>query len=233
MLRVEGLTKSFRGVPAVNGLSFSLDGGTLLALVGPNGAGKSTTLMCLAGLMRPDAGAISWSGTPLGDERIRIITLVHETPFVFEMLTVWEHLLFVARSMRRPPGWQQEALDLLERFDLSPERDKLGAELSKGMRQKLLVACAVMAKAPVLMLDEPMIGLDPRGQVELRKVLDEVRREGTAVLVSSHQLGQVQEFADQLLVINKGRTVLEAPMAEVLAKHGSKSLEEIFLDITA
>src|SRR5437588_1507659 len=184
-LTVEGLTKCFGTVTAVDTLSFRVSRGQILALLGPNGAGKTTTLLCLAGLLRPDAGRIAWDGRVLGPTRGRDVALIPETPEVYEMLTVWEHLVFVARSCRLRDGWDGVAAGLLERLGMSSQRDTLGEALSKGMRQKLLVAAAVLAGTPVLLLDEPMVGLDPRGQRELTAILRELRSEGRAIILST------------------------------------------------
>jgi ABC-2 type transport system ATP-binding protein len=230
-LEVAGLTRRYGSTVAVDALSFRVRPGEILALLGPNGAGKTTTLMCLAGLVRPDAGRISLRGEVLGSSRGRQIALIPETPEVYEMLTVWEHLVFVARSCRLPEGWRERAERLLERLDLRARRDSLGEALSKGMRQKLLVAAAVLAATPVLLLDEPMIGLDPRGQRELREIILEVRGEGVAVVVSTHLLDNVQSFCDRLLILKKGRAVAEGGLRELLDRYGGKSLEQTFLEI--
>src|SRR6202521_6430244 len=134
-LTVDGLVKSFDQVTAVDRLSMAVRPGEILALLGPNGAGKTTTLLCLAGLLRPDAGTIAWEGRRLGVERTRQMALIPETPEVYEMLTVWEHLVFVARSCKVGGPWQANAERLLERLHLAEERATLGDALSKGMRQ--------------------------------------------------------------------------------------------------
>ena len=230
-LVVEGLTKRFGATLAVDGLSFDATPKQVLALLGPNGAGKTTTLMCLAGLLRPDAGRISWQGELLGMNRGRQVALIGETPEVYEMLTVWEHMVFVARSCLLPGGWEGRAQTLLRRFGMWEDRDVLGDALSKGMRQKVLIAATVLAATPVLLLDEPMIGLDPRGQRELRRLLLEVRDEGVTVVVSTHLLSNVQSFCDHLLILNRGRAVAGGALDEVLDRYGNKTLEETFLEI--
>src|SRR6202048_546029 len=135
-LTVDGLVKGFDQVTAVDRLSMAVRPGEILALLGPNGAGKTTTLLCLAGLLRPDAGTIAWEGRRLGVERTRQMALIPETPEVYEMLTVWEHLVFVARSCKVDASWRANGERLLERLDLADKRDTLGDALSKGMRQK-------------------------------------------------------------------------------------------------
>jgi ABC-2 type transport system ATP-binding protein len=232
-LRLDGLTKRYGGKVAVDGLSFSVGSGEIVALLGPNGAGKTTTLLCLAGLLRPEAGMMSWRGQTLGPDRGRLLALIAETPEVYDMLTVWEHLVFVARSCRLPAGWEGKARSLLDRLTIADQRDTLGEALSKGMRQKLLIACAVLAATPVLLLDEPMIGLDPRGQRELNNILREVRAQGSAVIVSSHLLNYIEPLCDRLVILKAGRAVFEGRLEELRQVGSSRSLEDVFLELTA
>jgi len=230
-LAVNGLTKRFGRTVAIENLDFSVAPKQILALLGPNGAGKTTTLMCLAGLLRPDHGRIAWEGMELGASRGRQVALITETPEVYEMLTVWEHMVFVGRSCRLPDGWRERAQQLLERMGMWERRDTLGEALSKGMRQRLLIAATTLAATPILLLDEPMIGLDPLGQHELRNLLVEVRDRGTTVIVSTHLLSNVQSFCDRLLILNKGRAVAAGGLQELLDRYGHETLEETFLDI--
>jgi ABC-2 type transport system ATP-binding protein len=231
-LAVEHLTRRFGKLTAVDQLSFHADRGAILGLLGPNGAGKTTTLLCLAGLLRPDAGSIQLDGKTLGADRGRVIALIPETPEVYSMLTVWEHLVFVAKSCRLGSSWSSRAHDLLHRLDLYEHRDTLGEALSKGMRQKTLIAATVLAGAPVLLLDEPMIGLDPKGQRELRSILLELRASGTAVILSTHLLESAEMICDQVLVMNRGRAAMNAPIAELRFGELGRSLEDIFLEAT-
>jgi ABC-type multidrug transport system ATPase subunit len=232
-LRVRGLTKSFGTKTAVDDLSFDAYAGETLGLLGPNGAGKSTTFLCLAGLMRPDAGAISLGDEVLGPNRSRRIALIPETPDTFPALTVWEHLVFVARGCRLAPGWEERGDDLLRRLGLANDRDALGTELSKGMRQKTLIAATVLAGAPVVLFDEPMIGLDPLGQRELRAIMQTLRDEGTTLLVSTHQLDAAETMCDRILILKAGHEVAAGSVAELrTTPEGERSLEERFLEIT-
>ena len=230
-LSVSGLTKRFGKTLAVDQLDFQVSPRQIMALLGPNGAGKTTTLMCLAGLLRPDAGTIAWRGIGLGANRGRQVALITETPEVYEMLTVWEHMVFVGRSCLLRAGWQDRAENLLQRMGMADQRDTMGEALSKGMRQRVLIAATLLAATPILLLDEPMIGLDPRGQHELRNLLVEVRDQGTTVIVSTHLLANVQSFCDRLLILNKGRAAAEGSLTELLERYGHKTLEETFLDI--
>jgi len=218
----------------LNGLSFTLARGEVLGLLGPNGAGKTTTFLCLCGLLRPDAGPIVFDGKRLGGDRGRTISLIPETPDVYPMLTVWEHLAFVARSVKLAPGWEERADALLERFGMVAQRDTLGQSLSKGMRQKTLIAATVIAGAPVLLLDEPMIGLDPRGQRELRGLIASLRASGTSVVMSTHLIESAEAICDRLIIMKAGVAVAAGNVAELRASAtDGRTLEDVFLDVTA
>ena len=233
LLTINGLTKRFGKTTAVNGLSFTVRSGEIVGLLGPNGAGKSTTFLCLAGLVRADSGSIAWDGRELGSERGRTISLIPETPDVYPMLTVWEHLVFVAKSCHLGASWPERASELLERFGMTPQRDTLGVALSKGMRQKTLVAATVLADTPVLLLDEPMIGLDPLGQRELREIVGALRAAGTALMISTHMLEQAQAICDRVIIMKSGRSVAEGTFEELHARAGEGgSAEDLFLELT-
>lgn len=231
-LRVRGLAKRFEKVAAVDGLDFDVARGETVAVVGPNGAGKSTTFLCLAGLLRPDTGTIAFEGTVLGAERGRTIALIPETPEVYPMLTVAEHLAFVAALTNQPRGWETRATALLERLGIAEQRDTLGHALSKGMRQKTLLAATILGGAPVLLLDEPMIGLDPLGQRELRAIVADLRAGGHAILVSTHLLESAATMCDRMLVLDRGRLVAGGTIDELRARRLDGSLEGVFLDVT-
>lgn len=232
-LAIAGLRKTFGRTVAVDGVSFNVTGGEIVGLLGPNGAGKSTTFLCAAGLLRPDAGTFTWDGRELGSKRGQNIALISETPDVYPMLTVWEHLVFVAKSCRLAPGWQTRAGDLLERFGMIPQRDTLGNALSKGMRQKTLVAATVLAATPVILFDEPMVGLDPLGQRELRAIIKGLRDSGTAIVMSTHMLEQAQAICDRVVILKNGRIVASGTFDELQARsetHGTA--EDLFLELT-
>jgi ABC-type multidrug transport system ATPase subunit len=234
MLSVSGLTKRFGKHLAVDGLTFEVPPGELLGLLGPNGAGKTTTFLCLSGLIRPDGGELSLNGRPLGSNRGRTIALIPEMPEVYAMLTVWEHMAFVARAARLSAGWELRAEELLERLGIASVSDRLGQALSKGMRQKTLIAATLLLESPVIMLDEPMIGLDPRGQRELRELLLDLRRKGTSILMSTHLIESAETICDRVIIMKDGRAIasgLTSQMHERAA--GGRTLEDVFLEITA
>jgi ABC-2 type transport system ATP-binding protein len=182
--------------------------------------------------VRPDAGTISFDGKLLGAERGRAIALIPETPDVYPLLTVAEHLAFVAALTKAPAGWKARADALLAQLGMQQERDTLGHALSKGMRQKTLLAATVLGGAPVLLLDEPLIGLDPLGQRELRAIVASLRAEGHAILVSTHLLESAAAMCDRMLVIDRGRLVASGTVDELRARRGDASIEDVFLGIT-
>jgi ABC-2 type transport system ATP-binding protein len=231
-LSVSGLSKRFGGKTAIDDLSFAVARGEIVGLLGPNGAGKSTTFACLAGLARPDTGTIRFDGRLLESDRGRTVAVIPETPDVYPLLTVWEHLVFVARLCRLDAGWEARGEALLARFAMLDERDTVGNALSKGMRQKTLIAATVLAGTPVLLLDEPMIGLDPRGQRELREMLAELRAGGTALMISTHQLESAEALSDRIIVLNHGKLIVSGTIEELRANK-TGSLEDIFLDLTS
>ena len=232
-LVIDRLTKRYGNVTAVSDLSFSAQRGSILALLGPNGAGKTTTLLCLAGLLRPDEGRLFFDGRELGPDRGRSIAYIAETPEVYPMLTVWEHLVFVAKSCKLTGDWAARGDALLERLGMTEHRDTLGSALSKGMRQKTLIAATVMAQAPAMLLDEPMVGLDPRGQRELRAILLDLRAQNTAVVVSTHLLESAETISDRVVILKSGRAVAEGSIEQLRSGgEAGRSLEDVFLEIT-
>ncbi len=200
-------------------------------MLGPNGAGKTTSFLMLCGLIRPDAGTIAWNGETLGPRRGRTIALIPENPEVYGALTVWEHIVFVARSCNLDAGWEVRAEALLERFNLADKRDTIGAALSKGMKQKTLIVATLIADAPVLLLDEPMVGLDPAGQRELREVIADLSSGGKIVIVSTHMLEAARTVSERALILKSGSKIFDGPIAELATD--TEDLESVFLRITA
>lgn len=228
-LQVSHLRKAYGARLAVDGLSFSVGPGQVLGLLGPNGAGKTTTLLCLAGLLRPDAGTFMLHGQTLGAQRSRLIALIPETPEIYGLLTVWEHLVLVAKSCRVSGDWQNRAQQLAVRLRLTDHLSVLGQELSKGLRQKTLIAASVLAGTPVLVLDEPMIGLDPAGQRELTTIVRELAATGIIIVLSTHLLESAQSLCSHVVMLKQGRLVATGPLGELLA---GRPLEERFLELT-
>jgi ABC-2 type transport system ATP-binding protein len=176
--------------------------GRIAVLIGANGAGKSTLMRCAAGLLRPDAGEIWLDGARL-KRPWHDVLLVPETPQVFEDLSVAEHVEFVARSRRT--GDARAVDDAVERFGLGDLRTRMGATLSKGQRQRTLLACSAVANPAVLLLDEPFVGLDPGGQREALRLIGELARSDRVVCVSTHLVERAAEIADAVIFMDGGR----------------------------
>ncbi len=230
-LIISSLSKRYGSRLALDLLSFHARPGEILGVLGPNGAGKSTAFLSLNGLLRPDSGKIVLNGVVMGRNRGRSIALIPETPEVVPMLTVWEHLIYAAKLSRLAPGWEIRGLELLERLGLANERRTLGHALSKGLRQKTLIAATVLIDAPVLLLDEPMIGLDPQAQRELRELLVELKNRGRVVLMSTHMLSIAELICDRLLILRSGQTLAQGTVEELRSQHAG-TLEELFLEMT-
>ncbi len=236
-LVVEELSKTYDGTRALESLSFEARAGEIVGLVGPNGAGKTTALRSIAGVLPIHEGRVSVSGHDLASEEVAAkscLAWVPDDPQPFDTLTVREHLEFTA-ALYRLRDWRARADELLALFELTEKRDALGGELSRGMRQKLACACAWLPRPRLLLLDEPLSGLDPRGIRAAREAIRVLARSGTAVLLSSHLLELIEALADRILILDRGRRVFLGTLAEArasLVDHAGSSLEEVFFAVT-
>jgi len=238
LLSVRDLTRRFDEVVAVDELSFEVHPGEILGLVGPNGAGKTTTLRTISGILPIQAGEICVAGHDLDSDPLgakSALAWVPDEPQPDENLTVMEHMEFTA-GIYGVDGWRPLATKLIERFDLTAKSEALGGELSRGMRQKLAFAQAWLTAPKVLLMDEPLSGLDPLGIRAAKEEIREMAANGAAIVLSSHLLKLIEELADRLLIIDFGRVVFSGTLDEArdsdLADRGG-SLEEIFLAATA
>ena len=237
MIEVEAFSKTYDGTAAVRDLSFEARAGEILGLVGPNGAGKTTTLRAIAGILRPTSGKIRVAGHDVQESAIaakRALAFVPDTPHPFDLLTVAEHLRFTALAYGIE-DWEARARPLLEELELAEKRDALGPTLSRGMQQKLAIACAFLREPRAILFDEPLTGLDPKG---IRSVRESIRRRaaaGAALVVSSHLLELVEKLCDRVLVLHQGRRLALGTLGEIRAAAAARSeasLEEVFLAIT-
>jgi ABC-2 type transport system ATP-binding protein len=239
VLSVRGYRKVYRETVAVEGLDLELQGGEVLGMVGPNGAGKTTTLRAIAGIFPPTSGHLEICGADIVRDPIaakRLLAYVPDDPHLFEALTVWEHILFIA-SAYRVEAYEARATSLLERFDLLEYRDRPAQALSRGMRQKLALCCAWLHAPRLVMLDEPMTGLDPRGIRTLKEFVREERARGTTVVISSHQLDLVEDLATHLLILTRGKVRFFGTLDEAYAslqheRTGRGDLEGLFFRAT-
>jgi ABC-2 type transport system ATP-binding protein len=227
---VRGLTKRFGDVTAVEDLTFEVQPGRVTGFLGPNGAGKSTTLRMILGLVGPSTGTASVVGMPYRDleSPARTVGAVLETQSFNPLRTGRNHLRVLAAAEGIDDGRVDAVLDLV---DLSAAGNRKAGKYSLGMRQRLALAGALLGEPSILILDEPANGLDPLGIRWLRDFLQRFAAGGNAVLVSSHQLGEMEQMADEAVVIYRGRLVRQASMAAMTAD-GSISLEEAFLEMT-
>ncbi len=238
MLNVENLSKYYRTTLAVDDVSFNVADGEILGLLGPNGAGKTTILRSIAGILQFSGGRIIIGGYDLAkneQQAKRSLAFVPEVPNPYEMLTVYEHLRFTAMAYNTLEKFEERAHMLLERFDLLDKKNDLVLSLSKGMKQKLAVACAFTHDAQVLLFDEPLIGIDPKGARELKSMMQSAAEAGCSVLVSTHMLDTAERLCDRILIIDHGKKVAEGTLAELhdRAHMGEDAtLEDMFLKLT-
>ena len=239
MIRVEGLTKLYGNFPAVSDLSLAVAPGEVLGLVGPNGAGKTSTLRCLSGIIPPSRGAIRIGDHDLVRDPIaakRLLAFFSDEPRLFDYLTVRQHLAFVAR-IYHVPDYEPLGAQLLEELELAGKRDALPGELSRGMKQKLAIACGLLHAPKVIYFDEPLTGLDPIGIRRMKDSILKRARDGAAIIVSSHLLHLVEEICSHILILKDGRKIAHGTLAEITrqfaAQAGEANLEEVFFRATA
>ena len=238
MIAVAGLTKLYGDFVAVSELSFTVEPGQVMGLVGPNGAGKTTTLRCLAGIIPPTRGTIHICGNDLASQPVaakRELAFFTDEPRLFEYLTVDQHLAFVAR-IYKVPDYQRIGRTLLEELELADKADKLPGELSRGMKQKLVIACGLLHSPKVIFFDEPLTGLDPIGIRRMKDSIVRRAREGAAIMISSHLLHLLEEVCSHVLILKNGRKVIDGTLADIrrtyFESHGSANLEEVFFHAT-
>jgi ABC-2 type transport system ATP-binding protein len=236
VLAVEGLGKVYGDVRAVQGLTFSLQPGEVLGLVGPNGAGKTSTLRCISGILPPTEGHVRIGGFDLAEDPVhakRALAFLPDEPRLFDYLTVREHLNLSAR-LYGVPDWEEKAKTLLSELELTGKEGALPSELSRGMKQKLTIACGFLHDPKLIVLDEPLTGLDPLGIRKMKHSLKERAEAGAALVLSSHLLPLVEELCHRILIISGGRQVALGSLAEIRERLGSAgSLEDLFIAITA
>lgn len=229
MLTVSHVTKTYGKNLACNDICFHLDPGGITVLLGPNGAGKSTLLKSIIGFLRY-RGEIRVNGLlNKSVEAKKLVGYVPEIPSLYPNLTVSEHMEFLARAYRLT-DYKAHAEELLSRFELDDKKKKFGDELSKGMQQKLNLCLGLLPRPQLLLMDEPMIGLDPHAIKELKKVMEEMRAEGRTVLLSTHMIDSVDMLWDRTLIMQGGE--LRADVTKAQLDANGERLEELFFAIT-
>ena len=237
-LTLEHLRRTYGSFTAVDDLSFSVGGGEIVGLIGPNGAGKTTTLRSLAGILRPTSGSVRIDGHDIVRDPLEAkkrLAFMPDEPHLFEYLTVEEHLRLIGR-LYSVDDFDKRARALVDELELAGKERSLPGELSRGMRQKVVIACGLVRNASTLLFDEPLTGLDPIGIRRMRETIVSRARTGAAVLLSSHLLHLVEEICTRVIIMAGGRKVADGTFAELasrpdLASAGS-NLEQIFLRVT-
>ncbi len=239
MIRVEGLTRCFGDQVAVRDLTFEIPAGQLVGLLGPNGAGKSTTVRMLSGQLRPTSGRAEVLGLDVAERPLEVkrrIGVVPESGAVFEALTGWEYLRFVATLHGIP---EDESGPRILRFgaffdlDEPTLRDKPLAAYSKGMRQKVVITAALLHNPRVIFFDEPLNGLDANAALSFKTLITTLAREGRTIVYCSHILDVVERVCERVIIVHRGSIVADGPVPRLLAEAGEPSLERVFNRLTA
>ena len=229
MLKVESVSKRYGKLLANDDISFSVEAGQIAVLLGPNGAGKSTIIKCIAGLLRFH-GEVTIDGKPNKSlDAKRALGYIPEIPAVYDLLTVYEHLEFIAMAYSLEADWKDYAESLLKRFDLDDKRNKLGKELSKGMQQKVSILCGILPRPRLIIFDEPLMGLDPHAIKELKSLFVELKDQGTALLISTHMMDSVETYWDIAHIMVQGKF---AATIEAKEEGAGKRLEDLFFAVT-
>ncbi|MBO5052276.1 MAG: ABC transporter ATP-binding protein [Clostridia bacterium] len=229
MLSVSHVTKTYGKTAACRDVSFTLEPGTVTVLLGPNGAGKSTLMKAIIGFLRHEGSITVGSYPSKTTEAKRLTGYIPEMPSLYPNLTVSEHMEFLARAYRLQ-NYRARVDELLERFELSDKKKKFGDELSKGMQQKLNLCLGLLPEPAVLLLDEPMIGLDPHAIKELKGMMEEMRAAGRTLLVSTHIIDSVDMLWDRTLIMQNGE--IRADVTRAQLERDGLSLEELFFRVT-
>jgi len=241
-LAVDHFSRTYRAASgtftAVDDLSFAVAPGEIVGLIGPNGAGKTTTLRSIAGILRPTAGVVRIDGHDVVADPIeakRRLAFMPDEPHLFEYLTVAEHLRLVSR-LYGVDDFDRRAATLLDELELAGKERSLPGELSRGMRQKVVIACGLVRQATTLLFDEPLTGLDPIGIRRMRNTIAARAQQGAAILLSSHLLHLVEEVCSRVIIMDRGRKIADGTFEELAARAdlatAGSSLEQIFFRVT-
>ncbi|MFH1465837.1 MAG: ABC transporter ATP-binding protein [Pseudomonadota bacterium] len=237
MIRIEQLEKRYGSFQALHPLDLHVPPGEIFGFLGPNGAGKTTTIRLLAGVLPPTNGRIIIDGIDLADDPLRAqqrIGFIPDRPYLHEKLTGYEFLEFVAGIYGMPPSHvQAHGRRLLETYQLEDFADRLVEGYSHGMKQRLVLCATLLHEPRVLIVDEPMVGLDPHGARQIKDVFRQMAKDGRSVFLSTHTLDVAEEVCDRIGIISKGRLIALGTMAELREQSvaGGADLEEVFLAV--
>jgi ABC-2 type transport system ATP-binding protein len=238
MISIKRLVKNFDSVLAVDGLNLEIPAGELFGFIGPNGAGKTTTIKLLVGLLKPSSGTICIDGVALEQDPIqvkKIIGYIPDRPFIYNKLTGWEYLEFVAGLYSLDMDTVRiRAEKYFTFFDLQKFADELIEGYSHGMRQKLIIAGALIHEPRVIIVDEPLVGLDPKGARQVKQLFQDLCKNGTTIFMSTHSLGVAETMCDRVGIIQKGKMIALGTVEQLRlqAEHQHGDLEAVFLKLT-
>ncbi|MDD5475833.1 MAG: ABC transporter ATP-binding protein [Syntrophales bacterium] len=238
MVKIQKLTKRFGNTVAVDDISLSIEGGEFFSILGPNGAGKTTTLKIVAGLLNPTLGKVFVGGLDMAkkpEQAKALMSYIPDIPYVYEKLTGMEFLYFTGELYNLDPQrYRKDTEELLELFLMEDYCNQLMESYSHGMRQKIVIASALLSNPRLIIIDEPMVGLDPRSVRLVKDILRERARPGTTILMSTHTLALAEEISDRLGIIHCGKLIALGSVADIKrAALDSAGLEDVFLNMTA
>ena len=237
-LQLNNVTAGYTKVPVITDITFDVNPGEICGLIGLNGAGKSTTIKTIIGQLTPFSGRVEVEKLCILENQRgyrQSIAVIPESPVLYEELTFREHIEFVARSYNQMnEETMAHAMELVEAFRLTKQLDWFPAYFSKGMKQKVLIVCALMLDVPVYVVDEPFLGLDPLGIRTLLQVLKEKKEKGAAILMSTHVLDTAEKYCDRFIVLHEGKVIVQGDIEGLRATSNIEetSLEEIYFALT-
>ena len=230
LIKLKNLVKKYNNIRALNEFSFTFSGNKIYGLVGPNGAGKTTLLKTAAQLLKLDAGSIKYEGI-----KKHKLNYISERPDLFPLLTVKEHFKFLAMA-HDLKDWQQKAEFLLNEFSLDNKENSFPHELSKGMKQKVVLSLSLLMEPEVILFDEPFSGLDPQAVKDLKKLIFEFKKQERIIIISSHNLNAIYDLSDCILFIKEGKLVKQQSKEGIIQEMQKKdyiALEDLFLEVMA
>ena len=236
MLHIQKLIKSYQDLKAVKCVDLEVPKGELFGFLGPNGAGKTTTIKMIVGLLKPTSGSITIGGFDIGRQSIEaksILGYIPDRPFIYEKLTGREYLGFIADLYNMDTAIVAERVQkYLDFFDLTEAGDKLVEGYSHGMKQKLIISGALLHDPKLIVVDEPMVGLDPKGARQVKQLFRELCEKGTTIFMSTHSLGIAQAMCDRIGIIQKGEVIALGTLDDLREKADHEHLEDIFMELT-
>ena len=236
MIETDNLRREYGGRVALHGLTLRVAAGEILGFLGPNGAGKSTTVKILTGMIKPDSGSARVAGYDVVKDALEVkrrIGYVPESAALYESLTAREYLELIASLYHLPAGTTPARVEeMLARFDLSHAIDQRLSEFSKGMKQKVLIASALMHRPEVLFLDEPLTGLDANAALVVKELMRGLAAQGRTIFFCSHVLEVVERICTRIVIIDQGRVIADGTAAAIAADTGASTLEQAFVTLT-